>query len=99
MAAVTRAWEPRTASERAVQLALIPASLAYGAAVAIRNRLYDAGWLEQARVDARVLSVGNLTVGGTGRRRRRSGWHRRWSIAGGALRSSPGAIASGDPVW
>ena len=67
MAAVTRAWEPRTASERAVQLALIPASLAYGAAVAIRNRLYDAGWLEQARVDARVLSVGNLTVGGTGK--------------------------------
>ena len=67
MAAVTRAWEPRTASERAVRLVLVPASLAYGAAVALRNRLYDAGWLEQARVDARVLSVGNLTVGGTGK--------------------------------
>jgi tetraacyldisaccharide 4'-kinase len=67
VAAITRAWEPRTASERAVRLALAPASLAYGAAVAIRNRLYDAGWLEQARVDARVLSVGNLTVGGTGK--------------------------------
>jgi tetraacyldisaccharide 4'-kinase len=67
VAAVTRAWEPRTASERAVRLALVPASLAYGVAVAIRNRLYDTGWLEQVRVDACVLSVGNLTVGGTGK--------------------------------
>jgi len=67
VAAVTRAWEPSTASERALRLALVPASLAYGAAVAIRNRLYDSGWLEQVRVDARVLSVGNLTVGGTGK--------------------------------
>ena len=67
VAAVTRAWEPRTASEHAVRLALVPASLAYGVAVAIRNRLYDTGWLEQVRVGARVLSVGNLTVGGTGK--------------------------------
>ena len=67
MAAVRRVWEPRTASERAVRLALVPASLAYGVAITIRNRLYDTGWLEQVRVDARVLSVGNLTVGGTGK--------------------------------
>jgi tetraacyldisaccharide 4'-kinase len=66
-AAVTRAWEPRTPRERAVQLLLVPASLAYGAAVGLRNRLYDAGWLGQTRVAARVLSVGNLTVGGTGK--------------------------------
>ncbi len=66
-AAVTRAWVPRSPSERAVQLLLVPASLVYGAGVVVRNRLYDAGWLGQTRVAARVLSVGNLTVGGTGK--------------------------------
>src|SRR5207248_2883847 len=34
---------------------------------ALRNRLYDAGWLDAARVPAHVVSVGNLAVGGTGK--------------------------------
>jgi tetraacyldisaccharide 4'-kinase len=66
-AAVTRAWAPRSPRERAIQLLLVPASLVYGVGVVVRNRLYDAGWLGQTRVAARVLSVGNLTVGGTGK--------------------------------
>jgi tetraacyldisaccharide 4'-kinase len=33
----------------------------------VRNRLYDAGLLATRRVPARVISVGNLTVGGTGK--------------------------------
>src|SRR5213078_591290 len=47
--------------------ALAPAALAYGAVAALRNRLYDAGWLDAARVPAHVVSVGNLAVGGTGK--------------------------------
>src|SRR5262249_35820326 len=65
--AVERAWDPRTASERALRAALVPASAAYGVAVAIRNAPYDAGWRRAARVPARVVSGGNLTVGGTGK--------------------------------
>ena len=39
----------------------------YGAAVAARNTAYDRGWLRQATLPCRVVSVGNLTVGGTGK--------------------------------
>jgi tetraacyldisaccharide 4'-kinase len=66
-AAVERAWRPRTGPERALQALLVPASVAYGTAVRVRNALYDAGWLGATQVAARVLSVGNLTVGGTGK--------------------------------
>jgi tetraacyldisaccharide 4'-kinase len=65
--AVERAWRPRTVPQHALRAALLPASVAYGAAVRVRNALYDAGWLGVERVPARVLSVGNLTVGGTGK--------------------------------
>jgi tetraacyldisaccharide 4'-kinase len=65
--AVERAWRPRTVPEYALRAVLVPASVAYGAAVRVRNALYDAGWLGVARVPARVLSIGNLTVGGTGK--------------------------------
>lgn len=64
---VERAWRPHTAAEHALRAVLAPAAVAYGAAVRVRNALYDAGWLAVARVPARVLSVGNLTVGGTGK--------------------------------
>jgi len=47
--------------------ALRPLGVAYGLAMAARNRLYDAGALRTMRLAAPVLSVGNLTVGGTGK--------------------------------
>ena len=42
-------------------------SFPYGAAVALRNRLYDRQILRQERLPCPVISVGNLTVGGTGK--------------------------------
>ena len=43
------------------------ASLGYGLGVRVRNALYDRGWRVQQRVDRPVVSVGNLSVGGTGK--------------------------------
>jgi tetraacyldisaccharide 4'-kinase len=39
----------------------------YGAAVRVRNWAYDLGWRRIERVPAAVVSVGNLTAGGTGK--------------------------------
>jgi tetraacyldisaccharide 4'-kinase len=43
------------------------ASAAYGAGVLGRKLLYDLKVLPRKRVDARVVCIGNLTVGGTGK--------------------------------
>lgn len=47
-------------------LARVASSL-YGLAWEARRRGYAAGWLRPQRVPAEVVSVGNLTVGGTGK--------------------------------
>ncbi|HMF13524.1 MAG TPA: tetraacyldisaccharide 4'-kinase [Gemmataceae bacterium] len=39
----------------------------YGWATQLRNRLYDRGWKPQQRTAVPVVSVGNLTLGGTGK--------------------------------
>lgn len=49
------------------RLALGMASVPYGWAMQVRNRGYDRGKKEICRPEAPVVSVGNLTVGGTGK--------------------------------
>ncbi len=44
----------------------VPALL-YGAVIRLRNLSYDRGWLPQESLRRPVISVGNLTVGGTGK--------------------------------
>lgn len=58
--------------ERGFGLALLRAGLTipaviYDAVARLRNRLYDFGWFAGHAVPARVISVGNLTAGGTGK--------------------------------
>jgi tetraacyldisaccharide 4'-kinase len=50
-----------------LKLHLYLASWLYGAAVALRNRLFDNGVLKSFQSPIPVVSVGNLTVGGAGK--------------------------------
>ena len=52
---------------RVVQIVLWPFSLVYGIYVRLRRALYARGWLRSKRLKAAVISVGNVTVGGTGK--------------------------------
>ena len=49
------------------RILLWPFSVLYGGYVRIRAWLYQNGWLKQKRLRGKVISVGNLTVGGTGK--------------------------------
>lgn len=46
---------------------LLPCSKLYGAATWLRNKLFDWGILRQVEFDVPVLTVGNLSAGGTGK--------------------------------
>lgn len=50
-----------------LRAALSAASRPYGWAISLRNRLYDWGWLASCSVSSVVVSIGNLTTGGTGK--------------------------------
>ena len=50
----------------AVELLSLPAAL-FGAAARLRSSFYDRGWLRVRGIDVPIVSVGNLTVGGTGK--------------------------------
>jgi tetraacyldisaccharide 4'-kinase len=66
-AKVQGVWDGEQANGGILAVALRLLSLPYGAAVALRNRLYDRGVLRQDRLPCPVVSAGNLTVGGTGK--------------------------------
>lgn len=46
---------------------LAPFSWIYAFVVFVRNGLYDWGWLSQMKVNATVVSVGNIVAGGSGK--------------------------------
>ena len=52
---------------RPLAILLWPLSLVYGSAASMRAWLYKHGWLKQKRLNRPVISVGNITVGGTGK--------------------------------
>ena len=67
IASVENVWYGRSAGNIVVRAALWPLSKAYNVAVSARTRLYDAGVLASQAPALPTISVGNLTVGGTGK--------------------------------
>ncbi|MFO0939900.1 MAG: tetraacyldisaccharide 4'-kinase [Pirellulales bacterium] len=65
-----RSWLNKTNPsllDRAAQIPLSLASLGYAIAIRLRNQLYDLGWKKSFKASVPVISVGNLSVGGTGK--------------------------------
>jgi tetraacyldisaccharide 4'-kinase len=50
-----------------IRILLLPLALLYGIGVGIRNLFYRIGILRSVRFDIPVISVGNMSVGGTGK--------------------------------
>lgn len=67
MSVVEQIWLGSGPGASAARLALRPLSAAFGLAVRARRALYDADILPSFEPDVPVVSVGNLTVGGTGK--------------------------------
>jgi len=60
-------WERRGGRGKILWLLFWPLSVFYAAGVQLRNLLFHLGWLKSLRLPRPVISVGNLTVGGTGK--------------------------------
>ena len=65
--AVERIWRGDDAVARVARFALAPAEGLYRGIVAARGALYDAGVLPSRRPALPSISIGNLSVGGTGK--------------------------------
>lgn len=62
-----RVWYGAGAGAGAARAALAPLAYLYGAGAAVRGALYDAGLLPAHALAVPAVSVGNLSVGGTGK--------------------------------
>lgn len=60
-------WESGHVTARIVRALLTPLGWMFGLLVRIRNLAYDRGWIAQRALALPTISIGNLTVGGTGK--------------------------------
>jgi tetraacyldisaccharide 4'-kinase len=64
---VHHVWYGTDPGAKLARLALTPASLVFGGISAARDAFFDIGWMTTHHAPIPVVSVGNLTVGGTGK--------------------------------
>lgn len=64
---ITRLWHSNAPGPVLTRTLLTPLTWAFGGAVRVRNALYDRGVLRSAAAPIPVVSIGNLSVGGTGK--------------------------------
>jgi len=50
-----------------LRIALLPFSFLYGLVIRIRNLFFDKNWFKERKVNAKIISIGNITVGGSGK--------------------------------
>ena len=62
-----RVWERRGLLGWLLWVLVLPLSLFYSSVIRIRSFLYSTGWKPSRGLPCAVVSVGNLTVGGTGK--------------------------------
>lgn len=62
-----RVWFGTDAIAKAARAVLTPAERVFGGIVGARDILYDAGWLASRDTAIPAVSIGNLTVGGSGK--------------------------------
>ncbi|MGZ8424304.1 MAG: tetraacyldisaccharide 4'-kinase [Candidatus Binatia bacterium] len=60
-------WERRGFAGRLLGSLLWPASIGYSVVAQLRNGFFNRGWIKSVRLPRPVISIGNLTVGGTGK--------------------------------
>jgi len=60
-------WERKGIRGKLLWVMLLPLSFFYGLGAQLRNLLFQLGWLKSLRLPRPVVSIGNLTVGGTGK--------------------------------
>jgi tetraacyldisaccharide 4'-kinase len=81
----------RDLSARILRGALSMASWGYTLATGLRNRAYEQGWLPIHRASVPVISLGNITTGGTGKTPT-AAWLANWLLAQGVR---PGLLSRG----
>ncbi|HEY7317818.1 MAG TPA: tetraacyldisaccharide 4'-kinase [Candidatus Binatia bacterium] len=64
---IRRVWERRGVLGKCCWLLFLPLSCVYWFGVQMRNALYTAGWKKSQTLEPFIISIGNLTVGGTGK--------------------------------
>jgi tetraacyldisaccharide 4'-kinase len=60
-------WERKGVRGACLWFLLLPLSFFYAIIVQLRNALFTLGWISSVKLAKPVISVGNLTVGGTGK--------------------------------